>query len=137
VNSKADYVNGAFQPYHRYSRFDGQRASKLLSDGCGFSVRARAVVAVMATSLTFKGQPDGVRVVGRKKVARWLSSRPAVLEAEAVEAIYAVARRRRTWQPAPDPSDQEESRDTESGASATPDRGSRTLLKICDIAILG
>ena len=108
VNNKAIYVNGTFQPYLRNSRFEGQRASKLLTTGCGFSVSARAVVVVMADSLTFKGQPEGVHVVGRKKVAQWLSGQPVVLEPDAVEAIYAVARRRRTWQPAPDPSDQQD-----------------------------
>ncbi len=42
VNRKAVYVNGTFQPYLRNSRFEGQRASKLLTAGCGFSVSARA-----------------------------------------------------------------------------------------------
>ena len=106
VNNKAIYVNGTFQPYLRNSRFEGQRASKLLTAGCRFGVNARPVVVIMADSLTFKGQPDGVHVVGRKKVAQWLSSQPVVLEPDAVETIYAVARRRRTWQPAPDPSNQ-------------------------------
>ena len=107
VNNKAIYVNGTFQPYLRNSRFEGQRASKLLTAGCGFGVNARPVVVVMADSLSFTGQPDGVHVVGRKKVAQWLSSQPVVLEADAVKLIYAVARSRRTWQPAPDPADQE------------------------------
>ncbi len=61
----------------------------------------------MADSLTFKGQPDGVHFVARKRIARWLSLQPVATRPDFVEAIYAVARHRRTWQPAPDLVDQE------------------------------
>jgi hypothetical protein len=94
VNGKAIYVNGTYQPYLRNSQFEGQRASRLLTTACGFAVEARPVIVVMADTLTFKGQPDGVHVVARKKVAKWLSTQPAVLATGGVEAIYAVARRR-------------------------------------------
>ncbi len=107
VDNKAIYVNGTYQPYLRNSRFEGQRAAKLLTAGCGFSVDVKPVIVIMADSLTFKGQPEGVHVVGRKKVAQWLGGEPVVLEPDVVEAIYAVARRRQTWQPTPESPGQE------------------------------
>lgn len=102
VNNKAIYVNGTYRPYLRNSRFEGQRAAKLLSTGCGFTVNVRPVIAVMADSLIFKGQPEGLQVIGRRKVAQWLGGEPVVLDPDVVEAIYAVARRRLTWQPSAD-----------------------------------
>ncbi len=114
VNDKAIYVNGKFRPYLRNSRFEGQRASKLLTSSYGFGVNARPVIVVMADSLTVKEQPEGIHVLGRKKVAQWLSGEPMILEPDAVEAIYAVARRRQTWQPAPATSDKENARNAES-----------------------
>lgn len=99
VYDKTIYVNGTQQPYIRNSRFEGTRASKLLTSACGFSVDARPVIVLMARELTFKGHPEGVHIVGRKKVADWLLSLPILLPPEAVETIYGYARRRQTWQP--------------------------------------
>ena len=97
MNAKAIYVNGKFQPYLPKSRGEGKRASKILTAACGFDVSASAVIVVMADSLRFKGSPDDVAVVGRKKIASWLKRQPAVLSPDTVDAIYAIARHRSTW----------------------------------------
>jgi hypothetical protein len=69
-------VNGQRQPYIRNSRHEAKRA---------------ADVAV-------KKAPDDVFVVPRAQVARWLRRSPEVLAADAIEAIFATARRSTTWQ---------------------------------------
>lgn len=97
VNAKAVYVNGTYQPYIAKSRAEGKRATKLLSAAYGGDVTVRPIIVIMASDLKVKGSPDGVGVVGRKRIARWLSALPPTLTRDAVDAIYAVARRRTTW----------------------------------------
>jgi hypothetical protein len=93
-------VNGHRQPYIRNSRHEAKRAARLLSASCGFLVEvAGVVVPVRAADVAVKKAPDDVFVVPRAKVARWLRRRPEVLRADAIEAIFATARRSTTWQP--------------------------------------
>ena len=93
-------VNGHRQPYIRNSRHEAKRAARLLSASCGFPVEvAGLVVPVRADDVTVKQAPDDVFVVTRAQVARWLRKRPEVLRADAIEAIFASARRSKTWQP--------------------------------------
>jgi hypothetical protein len=97
VTSKAIYVNGTFQPYLAKSRAEGKRATKLLSISCGYEVIAQPLIVIMANELKIKGLTEGVHVVGRKRISRWLLNQPQSLRPDEVEAIYAVARRRMTW----------------------------------------
>ena len=93
-------VNGQRQPYIRNSRHEAKRAARLLSASCGFPVEvAGLVVPVRADDVTVKQAPDDVFVVTPAQVARWLRNRPEVLRADAIEAIFASARRSTTWQP--------------------------------------
>lgn len=64
---------------------------------CGFDIRVEPVIVVMAAELTIKAEPLDVRVVGRRRIAQWLLSRPTVLTPERVEVIYEQARREFTW----------------------------------------
>ena len=99
VRGDSFLVDGHRLPYVRNSRHEAQRVSRLLTDACGFGVTARGVVALRgaAGGFTVKQQPDDVRVVGSRELARWLRKLPPVLEGEAVELIYAEARRSITW----------------------------------------
>ena len=97
VNSKAVYVNGTYQPYIAKSRAEGKRATKLLTAAYGGDVDVHPVIVIMASELRIKGSSDGVNVVGRKRIAKWLTDQPTTLTRDAVDAIYAVARRRSTW----------------------------------------
>jgi hypothetical protein len=93
-------VNGHRQPYIRNSRHEAKRAARLLSASCGFPVEvAGVVVPVRAADVAVKKAPDDVFVVSRAQVARWLRRRPEVLSADAIETIFAIARRSTTWQP--------------------------------------
>ena len=92
-------VNGQKTDYLRNSLHEAQRATKLLSAACAINVPVTPVIVVMAQSLTMKAKPDGVEVVGRKQITKWLSARPPVLTPEMVDRIYHHARRDITWRP--------------------------------------
>ena len=91
-------LNGVRQPYVRNSRYEAQRAERLLSGACGFGVSVTAVlVPVNARSLAVKSPPSDVYVVNRRRVCRWLRRQPERLDAGKVERIYSAARRASTW----------------------------------------
>lgn len=100
VGGNSFLVNGVKQPYVRNSRHEAARAAELLSDACGFSVHVEGVVVtVNAADIVVKSQPDGVSVVPRMQVAKWLLRHGDILEQSAIDSIYAVARRSTTWRP--------------------------------------
>ncbi len=103
VGGETVKVNGYNQPYVRNSRFEAQRAAKLLTAATGFDVEVRGIVAIMGAhrGLTIKEQPrDGVvTVVARKQVDAHLRSVPNSLGLPSIERIYDVARHLATWQP--------------------------------------
>jgi hypothetical protein len=55
------------------------------------------IVTVNAADITVKSQPDGVTVVARMQVTKWLLRHGEVLTPPAIDAIYDVARRSTTW----------------------------------------
>ena len=59
----------------------------------------KPVVVIMASELVFKGSPNDVNVVGRRKVADWIGRRPSHLSPDQIGSIYEAARRRSTWIP--------------------------------------
>lgn len=100
VGGNTFLVNGVKQPYVRNSRHEAARTAELLSDACGFSIHVEGVVVtVNAADITIKSQPDGVSVVPRMQVAKWLLSHGDILEQSTIDSIYAVARRSTTWRP--------------------------------------
>lgn len=100
VRGETFKVNGQNQPYVRNSRFEAERAARLLSAATGSPVTATAVIVVCGATrgLTIKEQPRDIRVVARRQVARWLRGLPPVLSDEQVDGIYERARRSVTWQ---------------------------------------
>jgi len=98
VTASTVLVNGQNTHYVRNSRFEAERATRLLSAACNETVAVHPVIVVMAAQLTSKGQPPDVSVVGRKTIAQWLSRRPAVMTPQRVEEIFEYARRDTTWQ---------------------------------------
>jgi hypothetical protein len=93
-------VNGTRQPYIRNSRHEAARAAKLLTATCGFPVHVEGlIVTVRAEKVTIKEQPEGVHVVERINLARWLRRRRGDHEPETLDAIFEAARRSTTWRP--------------------------------------
>jgi hypothetical protein len=95
-------VNGTRVPYIGHSRAVAQRAGELLTAATGFPVSATGVIAltgVREQQLVIRRQPVDrkVLVVGHRQVRGRLSSLPAALSAERVQAIYDAARRCATW----------------------------------------
>lgn len=91
-------VNGARVPYIRNSRHEARRAGRLLSTVTGLEVGVTGVVVpVRADDVVVKAQPDGVRVVPRFRLARWLRRQPEVLGDVTIAAIHEAARRSTTW----------------------------------------
>jgi hypothetical protein len=101
VAENAFQVNGRKTQYLRNSRFEAQRASKYLTAACGCHVSVEPVIVVMAATVKVKAPPAGVHVVGGKRIARWLSTRPAVMAPDEVDRIFAEARRDSTWRSRP------------------------------------
>ena len=90
-------VNGLRHAYIRNSRHEAERASRLLSDACGFNVPVTPlIVTVGASELTIKEPPADVHILSRRLLRRWLQRRPEVLTADA-DVIFELARRSSTW----------------------------------------
>lgn len=98
VAHDAVLVNGTKYPYVRNSRFEAERAGRLLSAACNRPVpTAGVIVPVGIQKFIVKAQPRDVRVIPRRRLIAWLTAGTAVLDASAVEEIYRVARRSGTW----------------------------------------
>lgn len=98
VGGNTVMVNGSKQAYVRNSRHEAARASDLLTRACGFPVLVEGLIAtVNAADVVVKSQPDGVTVVPRMQLTKWLLRHGDILASTAVDAIYDVARRSTTW----------------------------------------
>lgn len=98
VGGSTFMVNGSKQSYIRNARHEAQRASRLLSEACGFQVHVEGlVVTVNAKSLTVKSQPEGVSVLPRMQLAKWLLRHGEILAEDTLDAIFEVARRSTVW----------------------------------------
>ena len=98
VGGSTFIVNGGKQPYVRNARHEAQRASRLLTEACGFPVHVEGlVVPVNAKSVTVKSQPDGVSVIPRMQLSTWLLRHGDIHTDERIAAMYEVARRSTTW----------------------------------------
>jgi hypothetical protein len=97
VYEKAIYVSGTKQPYLAKSRAEGKRAAKILSNACNFPVTVTPMLVIMANELNLKGHPTDVRVVARKRMAKWFAIQAPYLSPAEIESIYAAARRRSIW----------------------------------------
>jgi hypothetical protein len=101
VGKHSVLVNGRKQPYLRNSRFEGERASRLLTDAVGFPVLARPALVFLTGSLipnvTIKQAPDGVIILDRMDIPSAFKRAPSRLSPEQVDVIYDSARRSTTW----------------------------------------
>lgn len=103
VGRNAVRVNGHAVPYLRKSRFEAQRAERLLSASVGFPVTVRPVLVFLTGTLipnvTVKEQPDDVLVLDRMDVPGVFRRAPSRLAPGQVEAVFEQARRLTTWRP--------------------------------------
>ncbi len=98
VGERMVMVNGQKTDYLRNSRFEAQRAARLLSTACGRSVAAvAAVVFVDLEKFTVRQMPIDVHVTTRRRLVKWLQSLPVQIDGDEIEDIYSKARLSTTW----------------------------------------
>jgi hypothetical protein len=90
-------VNGERTDYLPTVRFGARQAARLLSAATGRTVDVHPVLVVVAARLAVSGRPGEVEVVRPTELPGWLRRRPAELTEEAVDILFAQARRRATW----------------------------------------
>jgi hypothetical protein len=103
VASRKILINGQPVPYLQNSRFEGERAAKLLTKALGWEVPVKPALVLLTGGLqpnvTYKQLPDDVLVLDAWDLPRVFKRRTGVLGADAVEAVFEVARWERTWVP--------------------------------------
>jgi hypothetical protein len=102
IGERMVMINGQKTDYLRNSRFEAERAAKLLSAACGRSIEVRAAIAfVDLDDFNVKQMPSDVHVTTRRRLLGWLRDLPRVVSDEQVEEIFAVARVSSTWSASP------------------------------------
>lgn len=88
-------------PHLRNAKFAAERASSLLTAHADFDVPVRACLVLLtgphAPHITVESRPLGVSVLTKTDVPRFFRHQPAILTAEQVWDIRAIARRSSTW----------------------------------------
>ena len=101
VSKNAVLVDGHRTDYLRNSRFEGERATKLLTAAVGFPVFVKPVLifttGTLGPDVTIKSRPDDVGILDRTDVPRAFKRSTVLMTAEQVEQVYDVARRSTTW----------------------------------------
>jgi hypothetical protein len=91
-------VDGTEQPYVSEARYDAWRAACLLTAACGYRiVAAPAIVVVGAEDVCVAKPAEGVQVLARRHLLRWLTGLPHRLKPAHVDHIFTAARRSDTW----------------------------------------
>lgn len=94
-------VNGHKQPYLRNSRFEADRAARLLSHAVGWTVEVTPALVFLTDTfipnVTIKDRPEDVLILDRLDVPRYFRRRSAVLTPTQVEQLFDSARRSTTW----------------------------------------
>ncbi|MDT5181642.1 MAG: hypothetical protein QOJ95_5840 [Mycobacterium sp.] len=95
-------VDGHRQPYLRNSRHEAERASRLLTEACGFPVPVKAALVFLTGTLvpdvTVKQAPDGVAILDRTGIPRAFRRTKPTFTDDQVATVFAQARRSTTWQ---------------------------------------
>jgi hypothetical protein len=94
-------VGGHKTAYLRNSRFEAERAARLLAGPFGSAVPVRAVLVILTGTLipdiTIKQMPEDVLVLDRMDVPRVFKKAPTRLQPDEVERLFEIARRSTTW----------------------------------------
>lgn len=87
------------QPYATKSRYEAQRAAKILTDACGFKVSVQGLVVYIAQEVDIMSNPKDGKVVHlpAEALIGWLLKQNQIITPKAVEHIYEKARWSNTW----------------------------------------
>ena len=101
VASQVILVDGQPVPYLRTARHEGQRAARLLTATLGRVVPVRPALVFLTdgapSTIDYLQQPDDVLVLDALVLPGAFARRTGVLGADAVEAVFEVARWEGTW----------------------------------------
>ena len=97
-------VDGYRVEYLRNSRFEADRARKLLTAALGWEPPVRAALVLLTGTLIpdvaiEDGGPDDVLILDRTDIPRVFKRAPSRLVPQQVSELFEVARRSTTWQP--------------------------------------
>jgi nuclease-like protein len=91
-------VDGDQMPYVAQARHEAWRAACLLTAACGYRIIvAPAIVMVGAEDVCVARPPEGVEILDRRHLLRWLTGLPVRLKPAHVNHIFSAARRSDTW----------------------------------------
>jgi hypothetical protein len=94
-------VNGHKRPYLRNSRFEADRAAKLLSHAVGWTIDVTPALVFLTDTfipnVTIKDRPEDVLILDRLDIPRYFRHRPAALTPSQVEQLFETARRSTSW----------------------------------------
>ncbi len=92
-------VSGRKTNHLRNARYEGERASELLSRAVGTYVAVTPMLVLVAIAqLTVRQRPSDVAVLHDYQLVRWLRKRKRILRPEQVDYISSAARSSSTWQ---------------------------------------
>lgn len=97
IGERMIMVNGQKTDYLRNSRFEAQRASKILTKATGWKIDVTPAIVIMAKKFTVKNQPKDVSVLRRMDVPQWFRRQQATMSDEAVLTIFERARNPAIW----------------------------------------
>lgn len=94
-------VNGHKQFYLRNSRFEAERAARLLSRAVGWTVEVTPALVFLTDTfiaqVTVKDRPDDVLILDRLDLPRYFRRRTPVLTTVQIDQLFEKARRSTTW----------------------------------------
>jgi hypothetical protein len=97
VKGDATFIAGTYQRYVAKSRSEAQRTQTALGAALQGAVPVHPAVCVVGGAVRVREPAVGVAVVTSPNLVRTLTAQQAQLSPEQVAAVYAVARRSRTW----------------------------------------
>jgi len=91
-------VDGNKQHHIRNAVHEGERASRLLSKVCGFSVSVTPMIVLVGhASLTVRTPADGVLILTRRQLSKFLRRLPDIVPPAELQVILDQARLSTTW----------------------------------------
>lgn len=101
VTERGFRVNGYRTNYLPAAVAEAARVGEVWRRHVDFPVFVHPVIVVKGAELEVRKTPPDVSVIRRRDLPKWFRRMPAVLPAEQVKALQAVAGRPATWRPAP------------------------------------
>ena len=97
VKGDAIFIGPAYQPYIPKARAEASRASARLAAVLPPEIPVLPIITVVGATIRHRERTVGVEVVDADYLVYALTSEPEVLSSDAVDKVFAIARRSTTW----------------------------------------